>query len=147
MVPFKSGMVVVGRDFCGREREVAALTDYLKACARVCLIGERRIGKTSLVHETVRRLRGHSLVFIDMLGVKTADHVTGQQLDCLRALAEVGGAATMGGEFLRQTGITNNSSIQRALNSLLKKRILFGDGKRFRFCDPFFGEWIKLMRL
>jgi AAA+ ATPase superfamily predicted ATPase len=361
-------MVVVGKDFCGREREIATLTEYVKACARVCLIGERRIGKTSLVHETVRRLRGHSIVFIDLLGVKTADHVarrvmdgifrsakestlsklaksfaalrpvvsvdpatgapslslspsakpppetledaldhlgrqkktvvffdefqalynlpgavqealiarmrspiqlhaetphvfagslrsdmdrlffdhaspfyksavrfelgpldradfgafvrqgfaagkrsvadelltsvferchdvpgdvqrickclwdesmpgetlradllgkallrlfseeeraytilmeniTGQQLQCLRALAEVGGTASMGGEFLRQTGITSNSSVQRALNSLVKKRILFRHGKRYRFCDPFFGEWILVERL
>lgn len=368
MVPFKSGMVVVGRDFCGREREIAALSGYLDACSRVCLVGERRIGKTSLVHETVRRLRGRSLVFIDMLGVKTADDVTrrlvngvfrstaesmlaklaksfaalrpvvsvdpvtsaptlslspgavpgpgsledtldyvgrqkktvvffdefqalyglpaaiqgdllarmrsriqlqaetpyvfagslrsemdrlffdhaspfyksavrfelgpleradfeafvrqgfaagkrsvsdelltsvldkchdvpgdvqrvckclwdesqagdvlgpellgkalmrlfsdeeraytiilesvtGQQLQCLRALAEAGGAASMAGEFLKQTGITNNSSVQRALNSLVKKRILFRDGKRYRLCDPFFGEWIRLKRL
>lgn len=81
MVPFKSGMVVVDRDFCGREREIAALTDYLKACSRVCLVGERRIGKTSLVHETARRMRGHSIVFIDLLGVKAADHVVRRVID------------------------------------------------------------------
>jgi len=368
MLPFKSGMVVVGSDFCGREREIADLKKHIKACSRVCLVGERRIGKTSLVHETVRRLRGYSLVFIDLLGVKTDEHVTrrllngifrsagesmltklarsfaalrpvlgvdpatntpalslssavcpgaesledaldyvgrqkktvvffdefqalynlpaetqenviarlrsriqlqaetpyvfagslrsemdrlffdhaspfyqsavrfelgpldradfaafvregfvagkrsvtdelleavfekchevpgdvqriskclwdesqpgdvlepemlghallrlfseeeraytiilenitGQQLQCLRALAEVGGAASIGGEFLRLTGISNNSSIQRALSSLEKKRILFRSGKLYRFSDPFFGEWIRLERL
>lgn len=74
------------------------------------------------------------------------ENITGQQLQCLRALAEVGGAASMAGEFLKQTGITNNSSVQRALNSLVKKRILFRDGKRYRLCDPFFGEWIRRER-
>lgn len=368
MLPFRSGMVVVGTDFCGREREIAVLTGHINACSRVCLIGERRIGKTSLVYETVRRLRGQSLVFIDLLGVKTDDHVTrrvidgifrsanesmlsklaksfaslrpilgvdpatntptlslsptstpapesledaldyvgaqrktvvffdefqalynlpeasqenviarmrsriqlqaatpfvfagslrsemdrlffnhaspfyksavrfelgpldradfqafvrqrfavgkrsvadelltsvfekchevpgdvqrlckclwdesqpgevlgmemlgkgllrlfgeeeraytillenitGQQLQCLRALAEVGGASSMGSEFLKLTGIPNNSSVQRALNSLVTKHILFRSGKLYRFSDPFFGEWIKLERL
>ena len=73
--------------------------------------------------------------------------VTGQQLACLRALAEMGGAASLGGDFLVLTGIAANSSIQRALNSLVKKRILFRDGKLYRFCDPFFGEWVKHRRL
>lgn len=368
MVPFKSGMVVVGPDFCGRGVEISRLKAEIDRCSRVCLIGERRIGKTSLVHETVRRLRGHSLIFIDLLGIKSSsdvirrmvdgvftaatesmisrlvksfaalrpvvsvdpatnsptlslalgeklatdtlentldylnqqkrvivffdefqalldlppaeqsdlvarmrsriqlhantsyvfagsvrsemdrmffDHaspfykaavrlelgplkrevfgtflkesfaagkrsisddlltqlfevcrdvpgdvqrlcqclwdettdgddldtemmlkamhrlfsdeeraytillenVTGQQLGCLRALAEMGGAASLGGDFLVMTGIAANSSVQRAMNSLVKKRILFRDGKLYRFCDPFFGEWIRHRRM
>ena len=368
MVPFKSGMVVVGQDFCGRNDEIARLKADIGRCSRVCLVGERRIGKTSLVHETVRRLRGHSLLFVDLLGVKTStgavrrivdgiftsaggsavsrlvrsfaalrpvvgvdpvtnaptltlspdttptantledaldymargkkvvvffdefqalldlppaeqteliarmrsriqlhantpyvfagsvrgemdrmffDHasafyktavrlelgplrrsdftaflrgsfaggrrsvtdallkevldtchdvpgdvqrlcqclwdqttagdtldvdtlgraflrlfgdeeraysillenVTGQQLKCLRALAAAGGAASLSGSYLAMTGITANSSVQRALNSLVNKRVLFRDGRMYRFCDPFFGEWIKYRRL
>lgn len=369
MVPFKSGMVVIGRDFCGRKEETERLRADLARCSRVCLVGERRIGKTSLVHETVRRMKGHSLIFIDLLGVKSSgdvirrivegifstssktalsrlarsfaalrpvvgidpltgtptlsltpgftpapdtledaldylsrqkqtvvffdefqalldlpqaeqadlvarmrsriqlhtdtpyvfagsvrsemdrmffdyaspfyksalrfelgplnqdsfrnflrhgfadgkrsisdklltrlfevchdvpgdiqrlcqclwdetaandnldnasllekallrlfsseeraytillEYVTGQQLKCLRALAETGGSSSLGGELLALTGITTNSSVQRALNSLVKKRILFRDGKAYRFCDPFFGEWIKYKKL
>jgi AAA+ ATPase superfamily predicted ATPase len=368
MVPFKSGMVVVGRDFCGRPEETERLKDELARCSRVCLVGERRIGKTSLVHETVRQQKGHSLVFIDFLCVKSSsdvirrivegifrtsektalsrvaqafaslrpvisadpltgtpalslapgltpppdtlegaldylgrqkkttvffdefqalldlppaeqtdllarmrsriqlhsetpyvfagsvrgemdrmffdhsspfyksairfelgplrrssfskfirnsftsgkrsisdvllsrlfelchdvpgdiqrlcqclwdetssgdnldtpllerallrlfsneeraysilvEYVTGQQLKCLRALSEQGGTASLGGEFLAMTGITTNSSVQRAMNSLVKKRILFRDGKAYRFCDPFFGEWVKYNKL
>jgi AAA+ ATPase superfamily predicted ATPase len=368
MIPFKSGMVVVGPNFCGRKQEIDRIAAHISRCARVCLIGERRIGKTSLVHETVRRQRGHSLVFIDFLGIKAAgdvvrrivdgifssasdstltrmvkgfaalrpivgvdpltnmptlsmapgaqptpdtletaldylskqkgtvvlfdefqallnlpqteqndliarmrsriqlhadtpyvfagsvrsdiermffdhsspfyktavrfelgpltrdefgpfllksfahgertadaallnclfdvchdvpgdiqrlcqclwdessagDHigpeaipralqrlfsdeerayaillenVTAQQLKCLRALAAAGGAASLGGEFLASTGIAANSSVQRALNSLVKKRILFRDEKLYRYCDPFFGEWITNRRL
>jgi len=75
------------------------------------------------------------------------ENITAQQLKCLRALAAVGGAASLGGEFLASTGIAANSSVQRALNSLVKKRILFRDEKRYRYCDPFFGEWIKHRRL
>ena len=368
MVPFRSGMVVVGPNFCGRKQELGRLRAHIDRCARVCLIGERRIGKTSLVHETIRRLRGSQLVLIDFLGVKTADdvvrrivdgiftsandstlirlvkgfaalrpvvgvdpftsmptlsmapgaqptpdtldtaldylskqkgsvilfdefqalldlpqkeesdiiarmrsriqlhadtpyvfagsvrsdiermffdhsspfyrtavrlelgpltrdefgpflresfsqgnrtantalldrlfdvchdvpgdvqrlcqclwdetsagdhigpdaiprglhrlfsdeeraytilleNITGQQLKCLRALAVVGGAASLGGDFLALTGIAANSSVQRAMNSLTKKRVLFRDEKRYRYCDPFFGEWIKHRRL
>ncbi len=368
MIPFKSGMVVTGRDFCGRKDEVARLKKAIDRHSRICLIGERRIGKTSLVHETVRQLKGHSLIFIDFLGVKSSgdvtrriiegifssstetvllrliksfsalrpvvgidpltgspnlslapgfnpgldtledalnylgrqkrtviffdefqalldlpeaeqsdlvarmrsriqlhtntpyvfagsvrgeidrmffdsaspfyksavrfelgplesdsfraflqqgfaaggrsvsiellselftlchdipgdiqrlcqcvwdetsrgdtlssglwvnaihrlfrdeeraytillEHVTGQQLKSLRALAELGGSASLSGELLALTGITTNSSVQRAINSLVKKRILFREGKTYRFCDPFFGEWIKYKRL
>jgi len=368
MVPFKSGIVVVGGDFCGRNEETARLTDAISRCSRICLIGERRIGKTSLVHETVRRMKGHTLIFIDLLGVKSAgavtrriiegifsattenvfsrliknfsalrpvagvdpltgaptlslapgftpdpetleealnylgrqkrtvvffdkfqalldlpsdeqadlvarmrsriqlhahtpyvfagsvrndidqmffdpaspfyksalrfelgplkadsfrefiqhgfeagqrtispelltqlfelchdvpgdiqrlcqclwdetnsgdslvsgmwvkalqrlfsdeersytillEYVTGQQLQSLRALAELGGRASLSGELLALTDITTNSSVQRAVNSLVKKRILFREGKQYRFCDPFFGEWIKFKRL
>ena len=75
------------------------------------------------------------------------EYVTGQHLKCLRALAEMGGAASLGGAFLASTGIAANSSVQRALSSLAKKRILFRVGKLYRFCDPFFGEWIEHMRL
>lgn len=368
MVPFKSGMVVVGRDFCGRTEETERLKAEFVRCSRVCLVGERRIGKTSLVHETVRQMKGHSLVFIDFLGIKSSsdvirrivegifrtsgktalsriaqtfaalrpvisadpltgiptlslapgltpppdtlegalnylsrqknttvffdefqalldlspeeqadltarmrsciqlhsetpyvfagsvrnemdrmffdhaspfyksairfelgplkrdsfstflqnsfktgkrsvstdllsrlfdvchdvpgdiqrlcqclwdetssgdpldtpllnrallrlfsneeraysillEYVTGHQLKCLRALSEQGGTASLGGEFLAMTGITTNSSVQRAMGSLVKKRILFRDGKAYRFCDPFFGEWIKHNKL
>jgi AAA+ ATPase superfamily predicted ATPase len=368
MIPFKSGMVVVGSDFCGRKSEIRRLKESIKSYSRVCLIGERRLGKTSLVYETVRQLKGYSLIFIDLLGVKSSDdvirrvmdgifssahesalsrmiksfaslrpvvgldpltnsptlslspnaktapntleealeyinkqkrmvvffdefqalldlppseqsdivarmrsriqlhtntpyifagslrnemdrmffdhsspfykaairfeigslvktdfmsfitnafasgersigndlltllfetchdvpgdiqrlcqslwsessagdtldmknfasaiqrllcdeeraytifieNITGQQLKCLRALAEVGGAASLGGHFISLTGIVANSSIQRALNSLVKKRIIFRDSKLYRFCDPFFGEWIRYKRL
>ncbi len=368
MIPFRSGMVVVGNYFCGRTAEIKRLKENIESFSRVCLIGERRVGKTSLVYETIRQLDNHTLIFIDLLGVKSrenvikriiegifssapesalgrimksfaslrptvgldpitntptlslspnaktapstleealdyiakqkntvvffdefqalldlpseeqsdviarmrsriqlhtntpyifagslrnemdrmffdhespfykaasrfeigplkssefkpfiikafssgqrtvsedlidlvfnisnnvpgdiqrlcqslwsqssaSDHleiadfgsalqrlfgdeeraysiflenITEQQLKCLRALAEVGGAASLGGEFLTLTGITANSSVQRALNSLVKKRIIFRDIKLYRFCDPFFGEWIKYKRL
>lgn len=71
------------------------------------------------------------------------EYVTGQQLKCLRALAELGGASSFDSNFLTLAGIAANSSAQRALNSLIKKRIVFRDGKQYRFCDPFFGAWIK----
>ncbi|MBN1672525.1 MAG: ATP-binding protein [Kiritimatiellae bacterium] len=368
MVPFKSGMVVVGANFCGRNTEIVKLKAHIERCSRVCLVGERRIGKTSLVHETVRRLRGRVLIFVDLLGVKSSgdvvrrmvegvfvsaprsmltrlaksfvalrpvvgidpltnaptlglspgvkpppetleealdymsrqkgavvffdefqtlldlpvseqedlvarmrsriqmhaetpyvfagslraemdriffdhaspfykaavrfelgpldrsafgsflrksfadgrrsiadpllvrifdlchdvpgdvqrlcqclwdesrmgtkleepmlatalhrlfsdeeraytillEYVTGQQLKCLRALGEMGGGASLSGQLLALTGVAANSSVQRALNSLVKKRILFRQGKLYRFCDPFFGEWIRLKRL
>jgi len=87
MVPFKTGMVVVGQDFCGRQEEIRKLKAEIKRCSRVCLLGERRIGKTSLVHETVRRLRGTSLVFIDFLGVKSPDGAVRRVIDGIFASA------------------------------------------------------------
>ncbi len=68
--------------------------------------------------------------------------VTGQQMDCLRALAECRGSSNLSAEFIALTGIAHSSSVQRAMNSLVKKGILFRSGTDYCYCDPFLGQWI-----
>jgi len=72
--PFKSGMIVEKRDFCGRTSEIKQLKSYIESKNRCYLYGERRVGKTSLVLETARRLK-RACITIDLLGVKTEDDV------------------------------------------------------------------------
>jgi hypothetical protein len=67
-------MIVAKDDFCGRAQEIRQLKSYIKSKNRCYLYGERRVGKTSLVLETARRLKFKCLT-IDMLGVKTEDDV------------------------------------------------------------------------
>jgi len=73
MLPFKSGMHVLGKDFCGRKKELALLADYISSAARVYLVGERRIGKSSLILEAVRRQKGCRALYVDLLAIKTVD--------------------------------------------------------------------------
>lgn len=74
MQPFKSGMIVGKDDFCGRSHEVRQLKSYIESKNRCYLYGERRVGKTSLVLETARRLN-RQCITVDFLGVKTEDDV------------------------------------------------------------------------
>ena len=68
--------------------------------------------------------------------------VTKQQLKLLTALAKHGGKAPMSSEFLKNSGIAQASSVQRALNRLLQLRILFHHENEYRFVNPFFRAWL-----
>ena len=67
--PFKYGCVVSGDSFCERPELERKLVDFIRSGQNVVIQGERRMGKTSLVRETIARMRGISLVYIDLLGV------------------------------------------------------------------------------
>jgi hypothetical protein len=47
----------------------------MKSAGRVYLLGERRIGKTSLIFEAIRKLKGYRLIYIDLMAVKTTSDV------------------------------------------------------------------------
>lgn len=75
MVPFKYGVVVSGEDFCGREKSIAALRNYIQSSQNVFIQGERRIGKTSFVFESVRRLKSYRLLVVDLLALRSAEEL------------------------------------------------------------------------
>jgi hypothetical protein len=75
MLPFRTGMRVTGKDFCGRKKELSLLREYIQSSARVYILGERRIGKTSLIFEAIRPLRSLRMVYIDLMAVKTLGDV------------------------------------------------------------------------
>jgi hypothetical protein len=72
MIPFRYGSVVGGKDFCGRQASLERLREYIRSSQNVLVQGERRIGKTSLIYETTRRLRPCFPVFVDIMEVKSA---------------------------------------------------------------------------
>ncbi len=76
MLPFRMGMRVSGEEFCGRRRELAILREYVRGCGRVYVLGDRRIGKSSLVFEALRTVRGARIVDVDLLGIKTVADLT-----------------------------------------------------------------------
>jgi len=73
MQPFKMGMIVNKKDFCGRKNEIKYLKEHLLSNDRVYIYGERRTGKTSLVYETVSQIRNRKCLSIDLLGIKSSD--------------------------------------------------------------------------
>jgi hypothetical protein len=73
MNPFKYGSIVLGRDFCGRKDLLTQITGHIKGSQNIVVLGERRIGKSSLVYEAVRKLRGTDILYIDFLGIKSVD--------------------------------------------------------------------------
>lgn len=72
MIPFKYGAVVSGGDFCGRGEEIKQLTEFIISSQNVFIQGERRIGKSSLIYETVRKIKNRKAVFVDLMGIKSS---------------------------------------------------------------------------
>ena len=70
MNPFKYGCAVGGEYFCPRPDLVKRLRSYVESGQNVVMQGERRMGKTSLVLETVRSMKGVSLFHADLLCVR-----------------------------------------------------------------------------
>jgi len=73
MNPFKYGMVVSGKDFCGRKDLLKQIGDHIISSQRVVVLGERRVGKTSAVYEAVNRCKNVRLLYVDLLGIKSVD--------------------------------------------------------------------------
>ena len=71
MNPFKYGRVVSAENFCPRPNLLKQLTGFIKSGQNVVLQGERRMGKTSLLYETVRQLKRYRLLYVDLLEIKT----------------------------------------------------------------------------
>ena len=71
MNPFKYGCIVAGEYFCPRPKLERELKRFVESGQSVVIQGERRMGKTSLVCETVSAIRGVKLLYIDLLGVKS----------------------------------------------------------------------------
>jgi hypothetical protein len=83
MNPFLYGEVVTGRDFCDRPELVGRLRRRLESGRNTAIVGERRTGKTSLIHETVRRIRGLRLVHAQLWAVKSIDDVAQRLIDAI----------------------------------------------------------------
>lgn len=73
MNPFKYGQIVSAEDFCPRPELLKQLIGFVKSGQNFMLQGERRMGKTSLIHEALRQVKRHKMVYVDLLEIKTAD--------------------------------------------------------------------------
>ncbi len=96
MTPFKYGMIVDGENYCPRPELARQFSKLVAAGLNVVIQGERRMGKTSFVRETIKSLRDMELVYIDLYCVKTVEEF------CRRAVAAVTALERSAG-FLRRT--------------------------------------------
>jgi hypothetical protein len=83
MNPFKYGRIVSDGDFCPRPQLVKQLTGFIKSGQNVVLQGERRMGKTSLMCETVRQIKRCRMLYIDLLEIKAIDDLCKRMLKAL----------------------------------------------------------------
>ena len=86
MNPFKYGTIVLGNDFCGRKELLKQITAHMETSQNIVLIGERRIGKSSLVFEAVRKLSGTDILYMDLLGIKSVDALCKRMLRAIVTL-------------------------------------------------------------
>ena len=83
MNPFKYGCIVEGGYFCARPQLARQLEDYVAAGQNLVIQGERRMGKSSLVTNTLRGMRGYHMLYADFMDVRTVADVCNQIADGL----------------------------------------------------------------
>lgn len=75
----KYGPWVTGDDFFDRDAEVNLLTDHIESGgSHILIVAPRRVGKTSLIRETFRRMEeeeSHYLIFLDIQNCTTPEDV------------------------------------------------------------------------
>ena len=67
MIPFMYGTVVTKYFFCGREEVKVHMNELLLSSQNIVLHGERRIGKSSLVVEVLRRQKALTGIYVDLM--------------------------------------------------------------------------------
>ena len=80
-----------------------------------------------------RELKGYEAILVQL---------TGQQLRCLIGLAQFGGKSPLSAEFLKVVGISQPSSVKKALSRLERLRIIYEHKKEYKFINPFFRSWL-----
>lgn len=91
MNPFKYGQVVSAGDFCPRPGLLKQLLGAIKSGQNVVLQGERRIGKTSLIYEAVRKSKGYRMLYVDLLEIKTTEDLCKRILTAIVSLEQKAG--------------------------------------------------------
>ncbi len=62
--PFVFGKEVVGEHFCDREEEIRQIEEAVKSSQNMILYSDRRMGKTSLMKEVIRRNRDDEIIYV-----------------------------------------------------------------------------------
>ena len=85
MNPFVYGRIVSSGDFCPRPRLSRMLGEFTRSRQNVLVQGERRTGKTSLIHETVGNV-GSRMIYVDFLGSRSVRDIARRLVSGLAAL-------------------------------------------------------------
>ena len=71
MRPFKFGRVVDGEHFCPRPRLERELVGMIRNAQNAVVMGERRMGKTSLMKAAAAKVRGWRILYVDLMNIRT----------------------------------------------------------------------------
>lgn len=71
MKPFEYGCVVKGDTFCPRPEIESLLTSNMESGQNTVVVGERRMGKTSLIMSAFSKTRRCRLLYVDLLNIRT----------------------------------------------------------------------------
>ncbi|MBW2345499.1 MAG: ATP-binding protein, partial [Deltaproteobacteria bacterium] len=89
----KRGQNVYIQDFCQRPELGKKLAAEIKRGQNVYIQGERRTGKTSLICETIRKLRKTRMIYADLLEVKSSDDFVKRIVTAIIAMENSAGFA------------------------------------------------------
>ena len=70
------------------------------------------------------------------------DTISDQQFICLTGIARYGGKELTSSRFLMNIGIPSSASVLKALERLIRLRIIFKSGDEYKFTNPFFRAWL-----
>ncbi len=84
--PFRFGQVVVDDAYCPRPRLERQLQDRLRRGQNTVVMGERRVGKTSLIWKVASSMRGKKLWYVDFLGIKSGEDFLSR---CIQGMGEL----------------------------------------------------------
>ncbi|MEW5766395.1 MAG: ATP-binding protein [bacterium] len=165
-LPFPTGVPVTGEDLIGREKDVADICDLVKLGQSVILIAPRRFGKSSVLLEVLRRLKGAGVLvgLVDLFDVlskkELAEKIVDSTLenvrikhfirqlkeDVVNALKQIEIKQTIS-EFEYTIAFSN---MQRDENELLESSLDFPEefavkkGRRLVFAYDEFSDLVKL---
>ena len=71
MRPFKFGRVVDGEYFCARPRLERELVGMIRNAQNAVVLGERRMGKTSLMKAAAAKAKGWRILYVDLMNIRT----------------------------------------------------------------------------
>lgn len=83
MNPFKYGCIVNGSHFCDRPELAGQFAEYVRSGQNLVIQGERRMGKSSLVTNTLSHMRGWRYVYADFMDVRSTADVCNQLVDAM----------------------------------------------------------------
>ena len=83
-VPFKIGKPVEDEYFINRETELRELIKQIKAMSNVCLLGLRRMGKTSILLKIVKRINDPIPIYVNCYGIPDKRRFASMLSDSIR---------------------------------------------------------------
>jgi hypothetical protein len=89
MNPFVYGRVVSKGEFCPRLLLESQLKSYILSNQNVLVEGERRVGKTSLICETIRKIKKCHLLYVDLLEIKDNDELCRRIIKSLLTMSQM----------------------------------------------------------